>query len=289
LSRLLLIDKIVSDAPPDEAFGVLVGRVVAGLSRRSVRILVSTIVASLVLAELLVLGQQHGLFQVLAPQGLSRAGRQAWLDDAYRSWWAGKYHVFGYLIYQVLAVFGIFIVISFQVLGIISIYVTIAMYFLVEPSADWLNRDGRFGWAPMARAYRPVIWANVLGGAALTVVLMSLGINNYNWVVVLVVVYMILMPIFLLTPWLALRRVEKEARLVRIGEIEGIIASRGIDTEKDIETLAPLVAEIDRCRTARINPLRLGTARLSTFIILVLLPIGVAAAEIFFPLRFGHR
>jgi hypothetical protein len=157
-SRLLLVDRIVSGVPPEQAFGVLVDRVVAGLSRRSVWLLMSIIVASLVFAELLVLGQQHGLFQMLAPQGLSRTGKQVWLDDAYRSWWAGKYHVFGYLIYQVLAVLGIVIVLSIQVVGVSSIYVTIAMYFLAEPSADWLNRDGHFGWAPMARAYRPVIW-----------------------------------------------------------------------------------------------------------------------------------
>jgi hypothetical protein len=76
---------------------------------------------------------------------------------------------------------------------------------------------------------------------------------------------------------------------VRIEEIEGIIASRGLDTETDIEKLAPLIAEIDRCRTARINPLRLGTASLSTVIIVIMLPIGLAAAQIFFPLGFGHK
>jgi hypothetical protein len=287
-TRLLRVDKIVSDVPPGQAFNKLVSRVTSSLSRRSVLLFALMFLASLVLAQLLVLGQQHSLFQVLTPPGLSRADRQAWLNDAYRSWWAGKYHVFGYLVYDVLAVFGIFIVLSFQVVGVVTIYVVIAMHFLVEPRADWLNRDGRFGWSPVARVYRPVIWANALMGAALTVVLLALGISNYDWVAVLVVVYMILMPIFILTPWLAFRNVEKTARAVRVSEIDRIITDRCFDMD-DVEALAPFIAEIDRCGKAKISPLRLGTVSLSTSILVVFLPIVIAAAEIFFPIRFGHR
>jgi hypothetical protein len=289
LSKLLLVDKIASGVPPGETFGVLVGTVVDRLSRRSVWVLVSMILASLVLAELLVLGQQHGLFQVFAPHDLSPKGKRVWLADAYRNWWASKDHVFGYLIYQVLAVFGIFIVFSIQLLGVVSVYVTIGMYFLVEPRADWLNRDGHFGWAPMARAYRPVIWENVLGGAALTVVLLSLGINNYSWVAVLVIVYALLMPVFLFTPWLVLRRVEETARLARVRELDEVITSRGLDPKKDIEALAPFISELERCRAARVRPLRLGTATIYTSVVVIILPIMLAAAEIFFPLRFGHK
>ena len=102
-------------------------------------------------------------------------------------------------------------------------YVIIAMYFLIEPRADWLNRDGRFGWAPLAHAYRTVIWANALLGAALTVTLLALGISNYDWVVVLVVMYMILMPTFILMPWVAFRHVEEKARAARVSEIEAIM------------------------------------------------------------------
>ena len=287
-SRLLRIDKIASDFPPEQAFYGLVSRVLSSLSRRSVLLFASMFFVSLVLAELLVLGEQHGLFQVLCPPGLSWAGRQAWLNDAYRSWWAGKYHVFGYLVYQVLAVFGIFIVLNFQVLGVVTIYLVIAMHFLLEPRADWLNRDGRFGWSPVARAYRTVIWANALLGAALAVILLALGISNYTWVAVLVVVYILLIPIFVLTPWFAFRRVEQTARAVRVSEIDEMITSRSLDTD-DVQALAPFIAEISRCGNARINPLRLGTASLSTYIFVVFLPIVIAAAEIFFPIRFGHR
>jgi hypothetical protein len=286
-SKLLRIDKIVAGHPPEKAFNEFVSKVVSGLSRRSVLLFALMFVTSLVLAQLLVLGQQHGLFQVLAPSGLSRADRQAWLNEAYRSWWAGKDHVFGYLVYDVLAVFGIFIVLSFQVVGVVTMYVVIAMHFLVEPRADWLNRDGRFGWSPLARAYRTVIWANALLGAALAVVLLALGINNYDWVAVLVVVYIILMPIFILTPWLAFRQVENTARKVRISEIDAIIADRCVDMD-DVQALAPFIAEIDRCGKAKISPLRLGTVSLSTYIFVVFLPVIIAAAEIFFPIRFGH-
>lgn len=287
-SRVLRIDKIISGAPPEQTFNVLVDRVVFCLSRRSAWLAASMIVTSLILTELLVLGQQHGLFQALAPHGLTPGERQVWLNQAYESWWASRYHVFGYLIYQVLALFGIFVILNFDVVGVAIMYVIIAMHFLMEPRADWLNRDGRFGWSPVARVYRIAIWANALLGAALTAVLLTLGIHNYNWVAVLVIVYMIFMPMFILTPWLVFRHVEVAARTKRISEIEEVMTSRGCDIN-DVEAAAPFIAEIERCHKAKISPLRLGAVPLSTYIILVIMPVLLAAAQIFFPIWFGHH
>jgi hypothetical protein len=246
-----------------------------------------TVLVSIVLAVLLLLGEQHGLFQVLAPPGLSPAARHAWLTEAYRSWWAGQDHVFGYLVYLVLAVFAIFIILSFETVGLVAIYVLVAMHFLVEQGADWLNRDGRFGWSPLARVYRTVMWANVLLGAALTITLLALGIQNYSWVAALVILYMVLLPVFSIGPWLAFRHVEDKARAARVSEIDGMITGRCPNTN-DVEKLAPYIAEIDRCRKAKISPLRLGTVSVSSYTIAIVIPVLLAAAQIIFPIRFGH-
>jgi hypothetical protein len=288
-SKILGVDRIVSSAESKDALDTLVTKVTTWLARRTVWFLVLMILTALVLAKLLMLGQENGLFQTLAPRGLSPADREEWLDQAYRNWWAGNSHTFGNILYLVLAMFGIFVILSFQLTGIVCIYVAIAMHYVVAPSADWLNRDGRFGWSPMARVYRPVVWANAIMGATMTVVLASLGIDNYDWVVGLLVLYLVMMPIFVLVPWFAFRRVEEKARAVRIKEIEDLMESRGIDPDVDIEVAAPIVAEIDRCRTARIRPLRLGAASLSTYVLFVILPVVLAAAQIFFPLKFGSK
>jgi hypothetical protein len=93
---------------------------------------------------------------------------------------------------------------------------------------------------------------------------------------------MILMPIFVLMPWVAFRHVEETARAVRISEIDEILNSQSLDVN-NIGVVAPFIAGLDRCVKAKISPLRLGTASLSTYIIAVFLPVVIAAAEIFFP------
>jgi hypothetical protein len=187
----------------------------------------------------------------------------------------------------VLAVFAIFIILNFYTVGIVAIYVLTAMHFLVEQKADWLNRDGRFGWSPLARVYRTVMWANVLLGAALTIILLALGIQNYSWVIGLVALYVTFLPVFTIGPWLACRKVEEKARAERVSEIDGMIKSQGLDTD-DIETMTPYVAEISRCRKAKINPLRLGTVSLSSYVLVLVLPVVLAVAQIIVPIRFGH-
>jgi hypothetical protein len=287
ISGLLGINRIVGGASREEAFDVLVGAVQRFLTRYSKLLFLLMLAASIALAALLLQGEQHGVFQVLAPSGLSPAKRQAWVNEAYRSWWAGYDNFFGYVVYQVLAVFAFFIILSFYTVGIVAIYVLTAMHFLVEQRADWLNRDGRFGWSPLARVYRTVMWANILLGVALTIILLALGIQNYKWIAVVVGLYIAFLPVFTFGPWLACRKVEEKAREVRVSEIDGIIARRCLGRD-DVDTMAPFVAEISRCRKAKINPLRLGTVSLSSYVFVLVLPVVLAAAQIIVPIRFGH-
>lgn len=115
----------------------------------------------------------------------STSSSPAWMRQAYQSWWAGKGHVFAYVLYVVLATFSIFLILTFQVIGIFAIYVTIGMYF----------------------------------GTTLTVVLASLGVKNCNWVAALVVIYVLLMPMFTLVPWVVFRRAEENAQRLRVAQL----------------------------------------------------------------------
>src|SRR5215470_1788384 len=114
ISRILLIDRLVAGAPAHQALSTFVDKVVSSLRRISGWVLVGLVVASLVLAYLLVLGEEHSLFQPLVPHNLSPAERQQWLEGAYRNWWAGTEHVTGHALYLVIAVFAIFVILSFQ-------------------------------------------------------------------------------------------------------------------------------------------------------------------------------
>ncbi|SMD24580.1 hypothetical protein [Lentzea albidocapillata] len=289
LSKMLRVDRMIQGVGQDQALNTIVIKVMEVLKRRSVGLLVLMGGSALVLTILLILGLENNMFHVLAPAGASPQEKSVWVREAYSSWWAGKHHLAGHILYWVLAWFAIFVILSFQVVGVIATYLLAAMHFVVEPSADWLNRDGRYGWTPLAALYRTVMWANGLLGLTLTIVLASLGINNYGWVAVLVVVYIVLVPLFVGVPWLVVRRAADTARNARAEQIAGLMADRGIDIESDVENAAPYIAELERCRAARIRPLRLGTASFSTYAVIAVLPVLLTAAQIFLPLTFGTR
>ncbi len=166
---------------------------------------------------------------------------------------------------------------------------TVVVYFTVDFSADWQNRDGRFGWSPIARTFRTVLWSNALLGGTLAVVLMSIGFSNYRWVSVLVVLYAIFMPMFTLVPWLVFRRVERQARNLRVDRLSATVEQRGLDIDVDIREIAPYLAEITRIQGIRIRPLRMGTASVSTYVFVVILPIVLATAQIIVPLRYSLK
>ncbi|PPK63738.1 hypothetical protein V5P93_002174 [Actinokineospora auranticolor] len=280
ISRLLRIDTIVRDRDNKTAFGHFVGRVVGAVSNRWLTYLVPLSVLSIVLAGLLVLGMRNSLFQTLAPSELAGADRAEWLQAAYRGWWASIDHPLAFTIYLALASYAIFIVLLFHLVGLIAVYVTIGMHFLVDPGADWLNEDNRHGWAPLARFYRTVMWANALLGTSLSTILISLGITNASWVAFLVVLYVLLMPVFTFVPWVLFRRAGEKAAALRIRQIRAIAEAQGIDPDTHIPAMAPYLSEIDRCRAATIRPLRMGTVSLFTHFTLVALPIVLAAAQI---------
>ncbi|GLW91368.1 hypothetical protein [Actinokineospora globicatena] len=280
VSRALRIDAIVAGKDPQEAFGHFIARVNQTLREHRAHLVVPMGILSLVLAVLLWLGMENSLFQTVAPPGLSDYERQVWLETAYQHWWAGGKHHFARLLYLLLAWYAIFVILAFQVVGVCAIYVTIAMHYLVDPSADWLNSDGRYGWAPLARFYRTVMWANAILGTSLTTVLASLGVTNVAWIGVLVALYVLLMPVFTVAPWVLFRHAGRRAVDTRVAQIKALALANGVRIAEDIERMGPYLAEIDRCRTADIRPLRMGTISLFTQFTLVFLPIVLAGAQI---------
>lgn len=289
LSRMLRIDAMTRGAPAGDALNVAVGKVMDGLARLRRILFASLVITSIVVALLLQAGQQNDLFETFAPPNQTLPQNHDWLVAAYHNWWASDAHPFAHIVYTLLAIYAILIILHFEVVGIVAVYMTVVVYFTVEFSADWLNLDGRFGWSPIARTFRTVLWANALLGGTLAVVLMSIGFSNYRWVSALVVLYAIFMPMFTLVPWLVFRRVESQARKLRIERVFTIVKQRGLDVDTDIKEIAPYLAEIARCQGIRIRPLRMGTASLSTYVVVVILPIALATVQIIVPLRYSLK
>lgn len=286
-SRLLGLDPLLDRCTTENALPALVTQVMALVTRW--RLVVSLCLGGLALAltASLLRGQSHGSFVTLAPRDLPPAQRQEWLDTAYQSWWASESHKAGYIIYGVFAFIAMYIILSYNAVGLVALYLFVALPFVARPSADWLNRDGRYGWTPLAMLYRSVLLAVALFGIGLTVTLAVLGLDNFPWIGLLVILYVIDAPLFAIAPRLTFRNAEAIAQRERIENIEKVIEERKLDLDRDFEALAPLVAEIEKCTQARIRPFRVRKASLSTFTAVILLPVMLAVAQILFPLRFG--
>lgn len=291
LSKVLLIDRITNGVPQGQKLDTFVTAIMTRLTSIGgiLALSVGQLVAAAILALSLVLGQKQSLFAVLVPKGLPKADREAWLQTAYHSWWAGEYHRVGYFLYFVLAIYAMFLILSFQITGIIAAYMIIGVYFLTETSADWLNHDRRWGWRSVAQTYRTVVLGNLLLAATLTDVLIFIGTGNFAFIIGLLLLYVVVAPFFIVTPMTAFKRVAERARESRVADIRAAIVNAGIDVHRDFDRLAAFTPEIDRCNNAVIKPLQMGKWSMSTFIALGLIPIGVGVAQIFFSVKFGSK
>ncbi len=278
VSRALGINRLLGDCEEhgaldrlDTRFGNVTPRTKALLSG-------SVLLASLIFATLLNNNLSQNIFRVLAPTDATLEERNQWVALAKQNWWAGPDHPLGLVIYTLLAFVAIVLIFTFNVVGLISVYFTMALYFAAEPGVDWYNRDGRYGWTPVARVYRTVYWALALFGSGIATLIGVLGSRVPISVVTLILQYLLLAPVFLFVPWFVFRNVERTAKAKRRAELSREVES--ID-DGDLARVQLLVAEFAHCNNARIRPMRLGTASFSAYATVVLLPIALTMLQIF--------
>lgn len=285
LTRLFGFDRLIGHNPDYAAFDQLELRLLRVGRRLRAFLLVFIIVGGLVLATLLRDALDENALKVFIPTDLSPAEQELWLAQARESWPAGPSHPVGYVLYGLIAWFGMSLIVAYNVMGLITVYVAIAVFLVSEPTADWFNRDGRFGWYPMTLVYRTVYWTIVLFGAVMSVLVALLGSKTPIAVIGLAAMYLLLIPVYTFLPWLVFRRVEADIRAHRIVELTSLLES--VD-KTDLGQTQAFVAEFDRCRRARIRPMSIGGLRFSGFASVVALPIGLTLLQILLPLGFGR-
>lgn len=286
-SKLLGINRLIGDSQPDAALHTIVARVTNHLTKWRRLLLISTAGAAFVLGGLLGLGERHSLFIVFTPEfdGSRNPGLESelWLDVAYSGWWAGADHPAGYLLYGLFAVFGFFIVVSFAIVGFVALYLAIALRYVCQWRADWKNVDGRHGWQALAKVYRTVLLAVALLGIALTVTLTVLGVQNFVWLGVVLVLYVVVAPIFVLVPRILFRDVARAAKEHRIEVLKPLIQDDDLEDADRLANAQTVRTEIEYCRSAKIRPLRLRGASASTLFVFIILPVLLAVLQTFFP------
>jgi hypothetical protein len=280
VSRLLGVDRLLRDREEHTALDHLNARFGDVSPRTKALLSGSVLLASLTFAVLLADNLSQNIFRVLAPTDATPAERNAWVALAKQNWWAGPDHPIGLALYTALAFVAIVLIFTFNVVGVITVYFTVALYFAAEPGADWYNRDGRYGWTPVARVYRTVYWALVLLGTGIATLIAVLGSKVPVSVFALILLYAILAPVYTLVPWFVFRNVEQTAKARRRAELS--LMADDVDNA-DLDRVQLLAAEFARCNEARIRPMRLRKASFGAYATVVLLPIILTFLQIFAP------
>lgn len=287
--RLLRIDRLAAAARSEYA----VDNMLQSCNRSFDRIAsfgpVTALVTVGIVALLMLSEQRNGVFEVLAPPRLSDSARQAWISASYHGWWAGSNHTLGVFVYAGIASLGLFLIVSQNIVGFVAVYCVMALPAVVEFDADWINRDGCYGWSPLGRTFRTVCWSIALHGVAISLLLVTLGIENFRWVLVLAITWIVILPLYLVVPILIFRKVSKTARKAREIEVQsGFFEAIYIASPIEVISLeAQARSELEAARAARIRPLRVGRLEVSAFIVTILLPIVLTVIQLVFSVSFG--
>jgi hypothetical protein len=239
--------------------------------------------ALLVLA--LIIGEKESLFRFLMPNGLNLAEQKVWVSAAYNNWWAGTNHPLGLIAYIAVAFFALYIIVLQNIVGVQAVYVAVALDSVADFAIDWLNRDGYYGWKPVARVFHTVYVSLTVHGLTISLLLIVLGVQSFPWISGLVAIWVIVVPLYVFVPWKIFRRIEANCCEERIKQLVQLVEQGRIDPDRDLDKFRMIITEIERVRGIRIRPLRFP--EFSTLGIAVLLPIILTAAQIWFSVGFG--
>jgi hypothetical protein len=244
------------------------------------------------LVFLLVLSEQrNGIFGVLAPQGFTAAGQRAWLRLSYQSWWAGTNHLPGLILYCACACLGIYVVLMQNVVGVVTVYLTVFLPLFADFGMDWNNVDGHFGWSGVSDGYRTVLWSLTLRGFALSFLFIVLGVRNFEWITALLAIWAAVLPLYTIVPFQVFGRIGRDAverRILSLLKEQGNAEALG-DPRSRLLLSIVIRQEIRELRTYHSMILRPRPIETSLAFGTIVLPIGLAIAQIVFSLQFGGR
>jgi hypothetical protein len=277
-SRMLGVDRLVRGAADYAALDRLNERMARFSTRTKIVLSGMVIVVAFVLATLAGNALDTEMFVFLAPTDADQAQREQWLMESRKTWWAGPDHPMGLALFGFMTWFAMALVLACNVVGLTTVYLAVGLYFVADFDADWYDRDGRYGWMPVARICRTMYLCLVLLGGGISFVVVVLGVNIAFSMIGLIALYVLFIPVFTVVPWAVFRKIERRARHKRLQDLARASQRYGGTDPAQARTF---VDEFARCRGARINPMRLRAVPSGAFLSVVLLPILLTALQIY--------
>jgi hypothetical protein len=220
-------------------------------------------------------GEIDGSFQALAPPDMSPQAMDRWGDEAVASWWAGTDNLCGLFVYFLISALMFSAIAAQNGIGLVAIYLFICMSRVFAFRCDWANRDGFFGWEPVASLYRLTVLSLTLHIAAITSVMWLMGTARYLYLTVLIVIPVIAAPLYLVVPFVVFRRFTSRERDRRIDEL-----TSGIDDDTALHLKQSVRGELEYVRTAKINPLRPRKRQIPASIATIVIPVTLTAVQV---------
>jgi hypothetical protein len=281
-SRVLRFDHFIGSAKGHAAFNAFINNLNKTTAAKIAKWAPYIAALSAIIVILLIIGEKHTLFIVFAPRGLDSSRRSSWLSAAYESWWASDNHPAGLLAYFIGCFLGAYVLVVVNIIGLVVVYLVAALPYLAEFDIDWLNRDGDFGWLPVKRIFRTVYALLTLNGCIISILLIVLGIQNFPWIIIIVALWIAVVPLYTIVTTTIFGTIVDQARKKRINELTHFANDNALLSVQNVNRFRLLVLELDRVRTAKIRPASPGWLQTPSFVVAVLLPIILTAAQILF-------
>jgi hypothetical protein len=285
ITTALRLNAVIGDPGDQESFE----RIQRHFSRTGWRVKVAMLIVvlggGLGLAVLLRLALDQYGFQTWIPSSLTGAARQDWLAEARRSWWASSAHLPGYLLFGLFAWLGMSIIVAYNLMGIVTVAFAVAVYQVIEPSAEWFNKDGVYGWQPVAEVYQSVYKTVALFCAIISILVALLGSKTPLAVIAFAALILLPIPVYVYVPLQVFLSLEKKAKELRLRELTDML--RHVD-HADLASRQAFIAEFAYLRDARIRPMSLSRLQISGFTSAILIPIGLTLLQIYLPLGLGR-
>lgn len=169
------------------------------------------------LTLLLVWGEYESkVFRVIVPYGVGSPAYDGWLNLIYRNWWASWESLPGFVAYCIIAYFAIYVIIIQNIAGLRAVILIGSLPSVATFHVDWQNRDGHFGWRPLADAYRTVVVSLAVHVFALGLIVFVMGLSGVVWIVGLLLLWLAAATAYIGVPFLTFRGVYKESATERV-------------------------------------------------------------------------
>ena len=184
---------------------------------------------------------------------------------AYQHWWASINHPVGAISYFLLVTLALYVIHVQTHIGMQTARIAAMLPRLVQLEVNWINPDDHYGWEPLYRIFRTVWLSMALYGLLVSGLAVVLDLGGGGWIPALC--WFVLLCVYFVLPSVGIRRIETAARKRRIAIV--LAEAEGASTWKQDK----LADRVERYRTTRIRPMRLGSFARIPALVSVLLPV----------------